>query len=68
MAEVIPTTSMEMIDMNGEMVDLGFSIGALTEDSITWNEDGVNYVLFSTDLSPDEMVMVAQSVQGGAIK
>ncbi|MBS4202303.1 outer membrane lipoprotein carrier protein LolA [Bacillus sp. FJAT-49732] len=68
MADVIPTTSMEMIDKNGEMVDLGFSIGAMTGDSITWNEDGVDYVLFSTDLSPDEMVMVAQSVQGGAIK
>jgi len=68
MAEVIPTTSMEMIDMSGEMVDLGFSIGAMTEDSITWSEDGVNYVLLSSDLSPDEMVMVAQSVQGGSIK
>jgi len=67
-ADVIPTTSMEMVDMNGEMVDLGFSIGAMTKDSISWSEDGVHYVLLSSDLSPDEMVMVAQSVQGGAIK
>jgi len=68
MAKVIPTTSMEMIDMSGEMVDLGFSIGAMTGDSITWSEDGVNYVLFSKDLSEEEMVTVAQAVQGGAIK
>jgi hypothetical protein len=54
--------------VNGKMVDLGFTIGAMNDHSITWMHDGVEYMLASTDLSPEEMVMLAKSVQGDMVK
>ncbi|WP_282035113.1 LolA family protein [Metabacillus indicus] len=54
--------------VNGEPVDLGVAVGALTEQSLTWTYDGVEYMIASKDLSQEEMIRVAQSVQGQAIK
>ncbi|MBS4178614.1 LolA family protein [Lederbergia citrea] len=62
-AEFVPAASMETVEMQGEMVDLGFAIGAMTDHSISWSENGVDYMLASNDLTPDEMIMVAKSVQ-----
>ncbi|GIN57015.1 LolA family protein [Lederbergia ruris] len=67
-SEISLTSSMEVIPVSGEMVDFGFSIGAMTEGSISWTDQGVDYLLVSSDLTPDEMVMVAKSVQGGTVK
>lgn len=66
-AEVLPATSTPTL-VNGEPVDLGFAIGALTDQTLTWSYKGVDFTLASTDLTPDEMVMVARSVQGKATK
>ena len=66
-AEVLPATSTPML-VNGEPVDLGFAIGALTDQTLTWSYKGVDFTLASTDLTPEEMVMVARSVQGKAMK
>lgn len=55
-------------DVNGEPVDLGFTIGALTDHSISWNQDGVDYMIASKDLTKDEMVSLARSVQGDLVK
>lgn len=67
-AEVIPTASIETTDVNGEMVDLGFTIGAMTDRSISWTYEGVDYMLASEDLSQEEMITIARSVQGGSEK
>ncbi|KRG16236.1 LolA family protein [Lederbergia galactosidilytica] len=67
-SEINPTSSMEVIPVSGEMVDFGFSVGAMTEGSISWTDQGVDYLLVSNDLTPEEMLMVAKSVQGGAVK
>lgn len=67
-SEISLTTSMEVVPVSGEMVDFGFSIGAMTEGSISWTDQGVDYLLVSSDLTPEEMVMVAKSVQGGTVK
>ncbi len=40
----------------------------MTEGSISWTDQGVDYLLVSNDLTPEEMLMVAKSVQGGAVK
>jgi outer membrane lipoprotein-sorting protein len=66
-AKVLPATSTPML-VNGEPVDLGFAIGALTDQTLTWSYKGVDFTLASTDLTPEEMVMVARSVQGKAMK
>ncbi|SFB24322.1 MULTISPECIES: outer membrane lipoprotein carrier protein LolA [unclassified Bacillus (in: firmicutes)] len=54
--------------VKGDPVDLGFTIGAISGHSIKWSYDGVDFMLASNDLSPDEMVMVARSVQGDMVK
>ncbi|BDG34324.1 LolA family protein [Saccharococcus caldoxylosilyticus] len=66
-AKVLPATSTPML-VNGEPVDLGFAIGTLTDKTLTWSYKGVDFTIASDDLTPEEMVMVARSVQGKAIK
>ncbi|OCA89349.1 DUF4367 domain-containing protein [Bacillus sp. FJAT-27225] len=55
-------------DMNGDPVDLGFTIGAITKQSISWNQDGIDYRIASKDLTAAEMVSIAMSVQGELVK
>ena len=66
-AEIMPATA-SASSMIGEPVDLGFTIGALSENRITWTYQGVDYSIASKDLTREEMEMVARSVQGDAIK
>jgi outer membrane lipoprotein-sorting protein len=56
------------VSVNGNLVDLGFTIGAQSENSIRWTHQGVEYMLASSNLSPEEMEMVAKSVQGDVEK
>ena len=46
----------------GSPVHVGSTIGALTEQSLTWSEDGIDYYLVSESLSEEEMIQVAQSM------
>ncbi|WP_059171510.1 outer membrane lipoprotein carrier protein LolA [Bacillus sp. FJAT-27445] len=50
--------------VNGEPADLGFTVGALTDHSLTWTDSGVDYMIASNDLTKDEMVSIARTVQG----
>lgn len=64
---VMPATS-GSTNMVGEIVDLGFTIGAITDNSLTWTNDGVDYMIASNDLTAEEMVNIARTVQGSAVK
>lgn len=66
-AEVMPAAPIS-IPVNGTPVDLGFALGAVTDTSVNWTYDGVEYTLASGALSPDEMVMLARTVQGTVVK
>ena len=61
--EVLETTSLAPAVINGDPVDLGFTIGALTDHSLTWTDGNVEYLIASNDLTKEEMVMLAQSFQ-----
>ncbi|PPA70549.1 LolA family protein [Jeotgalibacillus proteolyticus] len=63
-APVMVTTT----DAPGEVVDLGFAMGSLTEQSVSWSYNGVDYMLASNDLTQEELVAVASSVQGTMVK
>jgi outer membrane lipoprotein-sorting protein len=52
----------------GEPVDLGFTIGNMTENSISWSYEGIDFMLAAKNLTSDEMIMVAKSVQETAEK
>lgn len=65
--EVVPTISTPK-EINGEIINLGIAIGALSDNTISWNKDGVDYILASETLTRDELINVAQSVQGKEVK
>lgn len=52
--EVIPTI--------GEPTLLMDSIGSLSEDSVSWIKDGIEYYIASNDLTKEEMLSVAKSI------
>ncbi|MDQ1143179.1 outer membrane lipoprotein-sorting protein [Bacillus sp. SORGH_AS 510] len=54
--------------VEGDIVDLGLTIGAVTDHSISWSHGGVDYMIASKNLTKDEMIEVAKSVQGDAVK
>lgn len=66
LATVMPASN--PIPVDGEPVDLGFTVGAITNNSVMWSHEGVDYYLASKDLSKEELVKVARSVQGQAVK
>ncbi len=63
-----PASASTSTYVNGHPADLGFTIGAMSESTLTWTYDGVDYMLASEDLTEEEMLMVAKSVQGQAAK
>jgi len=63
-----PASASTSTYVNGQPTDLGFTIGAMSDTTLTWTHDGVDYMLASEDLSEDEMLMVAKSIQGQAAK
>ncbi|RYI25673.1 outer membrane lipoprotein carrier protein LolA [Bacillus infantis] len=66
-ANVMPANT-SYTSESGEPVDLGFTIGAIDDNKISWTHGGVEYIIASSDLTREEMVMLAQSVQGDAVK
>lgn len=65
--DAVPTLSEpEMVE--GEIVNLGHSVGALSDNSIEWTNNGTNFVLASEELTRQELIDVAQSVQGKEVK
>jgi outer membrane lipoprotein-sorting protein len=60
----VPTSTF----VSGQPADLGFTIGAMTDNSLTWSYQGVDFTLASKDLTQEELLMVARSVQGAAVK
>ncbi|MFD2639757.1 LolA family protein [Piscibacillus salipiscarius] len=63
-----PTSVDVPVYAEGEMVNLGFTVGHLTNNSLEWQQDGMRFVLASDSLTVEEMVEVAKSVQGQAMK
>ncbi|KKB38218.1 outer membrane lipoprotein-sorting protein [Bacillus thermotolerans] len=67
-ASALPTASVETASMSGEVANLGFAFGEITEQSLSWNYKGVDYMVASKDLSKEEMIEVAQSMQAAMEK
>ncbi|MEI3612995.1 LolA family protein [Pseudogracilibacillus sp. SO30301A] len=65
----VPTSGGEMIEeVTGDVVNLGYSIGALTNNTIEWNYNGTDFYLASDDMTMEELIEVASSIQGEEIK
>lgn len=64
---VVPT-AVQVEEVNGEVVNLGHSIGALANNTIEWNYKGTDFYLASEDMTIEELIEVASSIQGQEIK
>ncbi|WP_066187462.1 LolA family protein [Gracilibacillus timonensis] len=60
--DVYPTSAVVPETVSGNPVDLGFTVGAFSENSIEWHHQGVNYFLASEELTKEEMREVARSM------
>lgn len=65
--DVLPTMSSPQA-VDGDIVNLGHSIGALSDNTIEWSNNGVNFLLASEELTKEELIEVAKSVQGKEVK
>ncbi|MFF2448772.1 outer membrane lipoprotein carrier protein LolA [Neobacillus sp. NPDC058068] len=54
--------------LEGDIVDLGVTIGAVSDQSISWSDGGVDYMIASNNLTKEELIEVAESVQGDSVK
>lgn len=55
-------------EVAGDVVDLGFAIGALANNKLEWVYEGTEFLLASEDLTRNELIEVARSMQGRATK
>ncbi|GAE26443.1 outer membrane lipoprotein receptor [Halalkalibacter wakoensis JCM 9140] len=62
-SQVVPAST-PMNVSQGEPVDLGFTIGVMTSESLQWSYNGVDFFLASENLSEEEMMSIASSVYG----
>lgn len=65
--EVVETLS-SPVEVSGDIVNLGFAIGVLSENAVEWDYNGMNFYLASDQLTKEELLEVAQSVQGQEVK
>ncbi len=65
---VMKENSMLPVSSPGDPVDLGYTIGAITDTSISWEKDGVEFFVASSKLTREEMIEVATSMTISSMK
>ncbi|MFP3472124.1 hypothetical protein R0J90_18915, partial [Micrococcus sp. SIMBA_144] len=58
-SEAAVETSAPVNVSDGQPVDLGFTMGVMTDTTVSWHHNGVDFFLASDDLSQEEMAAVA---------
>ena len=56
------------VSIEGDPVDLGFSVAAITDKSIRWESDGISFFIASETLTKDELIEVALSMEAEGMK
>lgn len=64
----VSTTLSSPQAVNGDIVNLGHTVAALSNNTLTWSYDGVDYMLASEELTKEELFEVAQSVHSKEAK
>lgn len=70
LVEEVATASkeFEVIPVNGDPLLLTDSIAALSDNSLTWTSNNIDYYLTSAKLSTDELMTIAQSMGNVALE
>ena len=58
--------TLDIIPVNGEPLFLGSTIGAISDNSIYWTSNGVDYYLTSKTLDASEMMTIAESLENSS--
>ncbi len=66
--DAIPTSGSMVQEVTGDVVNLGSSVGAITNNTIEWNYNGTDFYLASEDMTMEELIDVASSIEGQEIK
>lgn len=56
------------VSIEGDPVDLGFAVAALSGQTIRWEQDGIAFYIASESLSKGELIQVAGSMQPDVVK
>ncbi|GGE85563.1 LolA family protein [Priestia taiwanensis] len=56
------------VQKSGEPVYLGYTVGALAPKMISWSYNGIDYTIASEDLTPEELVELASSMEKKVMK
>lgn len=64
----MPAENTLAVSVEGDPVDLGFTVAALTDQSLRWESEGISFFIASDTLSPEEMIEVALSMTPGEMK
>ena len=57
-----PSKDLEVTSIYGEPLILSTAVGALSENSLEWQSDSINYYLSSSYLTSEEMMTIAESL------
>ncbi len=60
--KAVSASVMEVIPVYGEPLLLSESVGALSANSLSWDANDMSYYLASTELTPSEMMLIANSL------
>ena len=60
--------SMVPVSVEGDPIDLGFTVAALTDKSIRWESNGISFFIASETLTREEMIEVAVSMSPNEMK
>ncbi|MRG87221.1 LolA family protein [Salinibacillus xinjiangensis] len=63
-----PTSISSPVSVEGDPVDLGFTVGALSDGTVEWSNNNTRFYLASEDLTREELIEVASSVEGKSYK
>ncbi|MBP1971459.1 outer membrane lipoprotein-sorting protein [Virgibacillus natechei] len=55
-------------EVKGDIVNLGHTVAALSDNRLEWSHDGVDFTLASDELTREELIEVAQSVESEEVK
>lgn len=63
--KAVMNEEMEIIPVNGEPLLIGNTIGAISDNSVYWTSNGVDFYLTSSTLNGNEMMTIAESITNG---
>lgn len=66
-AESVQTLSTPQ-EVKGDIVNLGYTLGALADNTLKWSHNGIDFQLASDELTKEELIDVAKSVHGKPTK